>query len=391
MAPTPVSVGGQPVQLGPNRNGGVVVGDTTIAPGGSATIAGKVVAAGASFVVVDGTTLAPAPLAPTPVFIAGQPVQLRPNGGVVVGDTIIKPGSSVIIAGQVISAGAAFAIVDGTTITPPPRDPTPVSIAGQAIQIAPDGGVIVGDTTISPGNVATISSHIISAAGTLAVVDGSTLTPSPTSPTPISIANQPLYLLPSDGGLIIGGSTPTTMSPGSITTIAGQIISAGVSFAIVDGSTVTPPLASTTALSPLPFSIAGQPLYLLPSNKGLLISGPTPTTLPPGSSATIAGEIISAGASFAVIDGSTISYPPSKTANATASATGTAGFSGVIVGGLGGAGGGEDIGAREGEVIGGEGEGADVTSAAVGRVRFGLSLAVGVMFGIGLSGDLDMV
>lgn len=269
--------------------------------------------------------------------IGGQPINLAPNGGVVIGGntpTTIIPGSSATVAGQVIAAGASFAVVDGSTFTPPPMAPTPVSVAGQPVRLAPDGneGVVVGDTTITPGSSATI---------------------------------------------------------------AGKVVAAGASFAIIDGSTITPPLATSPipTLTPLPVSIAGQLLHIAP-NGGIVISGPTPTTILPGSIATIAGEIISAGADFAIVGGSTVVYSATGRGNATASATGTAGLGGVIMGGLGyGDGGGEGGGGEGGEVGGTRGGvgGSDVTSAAAGRVTCSFILAITVVIWLTLSFNTDML
>jgi len=320
----PPSIGGQPVIQGPNN--GIIIGSSTYTPGTQAQISGVTVSVGNGHYIANGVSYAVPFSNPTsPPLIAGQPVQIASNGGVIAAGTTIAPGSSATIAGHVIVAGSSHAVIDGSTINPAPATQTPVLIAGQPVRIATNGGIVVAGSTLAPGNVATISGHVISAGASYAVIDGSTINPAPATPAPAFVAGQPVQIAPK-GGIMMAG---TTLAPGNVATISGHIVSAATWYAVIDGSTVNPP-----STNPTPILIAGQPLQIAP-NGGVIVAG---STLAPGSVATISNHIISAAASYAVIDGS-IAFPqptPSPTPQALTFANGavaSAGGAPVIVSG----------------------------------------------------------
>jgi hypothetical protein len=130
--------------------------------------------------------------------IAGQPIQTAPGGGIIVeGQTITAGGSAATISGTVITVlpSAGGIIVGGSTILLPGATET---IAGQPVLTASGGGIIIGGQTISAGGPpATISGTIIS-------------------------------VLPNGGGVVVGSSStlflnpvPTAVEIGSITIVEG--------------------------------------------------------------------------------------------------------------------------------------------------------------------------
>ena len=370
----PVMVGSQSVSRA--SDGGVVIGSSTIAPGQIATVNNQVVSAGPSNVAIGSSTFALAPSggailqqAPanaqvplrTPVLVGGQPVAKASDGGVViggstsngqiVGGTTVAPGHKAVVNGQTVSAGPSNVAINGESfaipsnvgarVTQAPQQTiAPVLLGGQPIAAAPNGGVVVGGTTVkpgvvtggttvNPGSVATISGHVISAGpsnkgGPASVgIDGTSYaipskagdviaTQALVTQAPVKVGGQDISRA-ANGGLVIAGST---LAPGSQTTIDGHTISAplqGGSNVVVDGSTVSLATTSGAILSTqsaisAPVEIGGQTIARAP-NGGFIIAG---ATLAPGAVATVDGHTISAGPASAnniVIDGSTIAAP----------------------------------------------------------------------------------
>ncbi len=356
---TPVVVGGQSIVKA--ANGGVVIGESTIAPGAQATVQGHVVSAGPSNVVVDGISSYTLPTgagaivqqAPAqqqaavqqqaPLLVGGQTIARASSGGVIVGSSTLAPGAQATIQGHVVSAGPANAagsahvVVDGITQslaanagavlqTPAPQQ-APVLVGGQSIARASNGGVIIGSSTLPPGASTTIAGHIISAgpgSSNNVIIDGSTQalattagailqTPAPQQQqSPVLIGSQSITRAP-NGGIMIGS---TALPPGSQAIIAGHIISAAPNNnnVVIDGSTQKLPTSSGAVLqtpSPqqAPVLIGGQSIARA-SNGAILIGT---STLAPGSQITTAGHVISAARNNnnIVVDGTTNALPTS--------------------------------------------------------------------------------
>lgn len=227
-----------------------------------------------------------------------------------------QPTSSAVGSqNQGVEDGSVFNGGDGTA---PIADP--VLIAGQSIERAPSGGLIVGSFTVPSGSQTTISSHIISAGSSFALIDGSIYTlptsvgavlQQPTVPSagPVLIADQSIVRAPS-GGLIVGSST---VASGSQVTISGHTFSAGSSSVLIDGSTYALPTSVGVTLQQQisrlesPILIAGQTVVRAPSG-GLFIDS---STIASGSQVTVSGHIVSADSSSVIIDGSTYALPTS--------------------------------------------------------------------------------
>ena len=329
-APQPpvIIVGNTPVTA--NSQSQFVFSDQTLAPGGPAITVGSTqlsLGPSASSVVIGGSTIAlqPAAAAPLPT-VAGQPIQTAANGNIVIpGITTLSPGANAAtISGTVISviSNGAGLVVGGTTVALPAGGPTALpTVAGQQIQVAPNGNIILsGGTTISAGGSAvTLSGTAVSVLpnGAGVVIGTSTIALPVGASSPLStVGGQQLQRGP-DGSIIIPGVI--TVSPGGApATISGTAISVASNGAsvIVGGSTV--PLGPT--VTPIPSITFGGSTITANSKTQLVIAG---QTLSPGSIITVSGTPISLapGASSVVIGGTTFSLSPTAAAKPLPSLT----------------------------------------------------------------------
>jgi hypothetical protein len=281
-APTPIppTIAGKPVTT--VLGGGIVVeGNTLTAGGAPVTIEGTVISALASGngIIVNGNTVTVPPVltvTPAPaITLAGQPAQTLPNGGVVIdGQTITPGGAPITVSGAVVSVlpGDGGVVVGGSSTILLPSTTFP-DIAGQPIQTAPGGGIIVGGQTITAG-------------GSAATISGTVIT-----------------VLPSGGGLIVGGST--ILLPGATETIAGQpVLTASGGGIIIGGQTIS-------AGGP-PATISGEIISVLPNGGGVVVGSSSTLFLNPVPTAVEIGSItIVEGASAVTVDGVAVSLGPS--------------------------------------------------------------------------------
>ena len=342
----PITVAGLSMQTA--SNGGVIVAGQTLAPGVQTTIGGHAISVSAGNVVVDGNiqilpTATPAP--PPQPLIGGSTMQRVSDGAVIIGGSTLPIGSQATIAGHVISVGSANVVVDGTTNALPPPAPTasPILLNGQTIQRASNSGLIIGTSTVAPGTQTTIAGHVISVGPNNVVLDSSTYalppvagatlisSPNPSAQrnaitlpngsilsaggTPVTISGEIISVLSNDQGAVIDGSTILFASPTaaqSIFTVGVQTFTAAPSSFVVGGATVSLDGAAVT--------IAGTVVSLGPS--GLQIGSltiPLATAAPTG----LGGYIVSA-----------FDAPTTAAANSTGSvgggpsATGVNGFTG---------------------------------------------------------------
>ena len=187
--PAPLSVDGNPILQA--ANGDLIVAGTTIPPGSTASLLGHSIVANFDNVIVDGTThsLAPVTAYPaesptsTPLEIANQPVLIAANGDLVVAGSTITQGSTTRLLNHAISVGSDNVIVDGTThafapVTAPPLEaPTPLEIANKPVFKAANGGIVLAGSTIPQGSQTSLFGHVISVGANGVIVDdGNTLT-----------------------------------------------------------------------------------------------------------------------------------------------------------------------------------------------------------------------
>lgn len=308
-APAPLAVAGQAIQTA--SNGGVVVAGQTIAQGSYATVAGTVVSIGSSNIVLGSSTYALP--TNTPPAVGGQAIQAAPSHGVVVAGQTIAQGSKATVAGTVVSVGSSNVVLGGSTFASPANTPPP--FAGQAVQAAPSGGLIVAGQTVSQGSIATVSGTVISAGSSNVVVGGSTYDlpgnsgPFPT-PAPLSIGGQAIQTAPS-GGLVVAGQT---ISQGGQTILSGTVFSVGTSNIVIGSSTLALPTDTASIPTQAPLLIAGNPVQIA-SNGGLLVGG---QTISQDTQTTLSGVVISIGTSALIIDGTTHAFNPTSTAIPTA-------------------------------------------------------------------------
>lgn len=349
---TPVVIGGQNIVKA--ANGGVAIGGTTIAAGAQATVQGHVVSAGASNVVVDGSssyalpTSAGATVQQTsapqeaPVLINDQSIARASNGGILIGSSTLAPGVQATIGGHVISAapanaaGSANVVIDGSTqalatiagavlqTSAVQQQQSPVLVGSQSITRASNGGIMVGSITLTPGSQATVAGQTISAApnNDNVIVDGTTQTlpatagavletPAPTQ-APVLIGGESVTRA-SNGGLVIGGTS--TLPPGTQATIAGHTISANANSnnVIIDGTNyalpTTPGAILQTIASPLPTPAQTPPptpeAVVTLANGALISAG--------GAAATVSGLLASVLPNDSGIVIGSITYPISPT------------------------------------------------------------------------------
>ncbi len=233
-----------------------------------------------------------------------------PNGGLVIGSSTIMPGEGATINNHQVSVGSSIVLVDSNTYafappTTPP--PIPITVAGLSMQSASNGGVIMAGQTLAPGAQTTIGGHAISVGSGNVVVDGNTQILPTAIPAPPA---QPLIggstmQRASNGAVVIGGST---LPVGSQATISGYVISVDSANVIVDGTTNALPTNAlpTPAPTASPILLNGQTIQRA-SNGGLIIGT---STVAPGTQTTIAGHVVSVGPNNVVLDSSTYSLPP---------------------------------------------------------------------------------
>ena len=301
-------------------------------PGQATTINTHQVPVGSSHVLVDSNTYAFEP--PTtplsiPITVADLSMQTASNGGVILAGQTLAPGVQTTISGHAISVGSGNVVVDGNTQILPTAVPAPPPqplIGGSTMQRASNGAVVVGSSTFSVRSQATIGGHVVSIGATHVVIDGTTNalpTPAPTD-SPILLNGQTVQRA-SNGGLMIGTST---LAPGTQTTIAGHVISAGTNDVVLDSSTYAlPPVAGATLVSP-PKASPQRNAITLP-NGSILSAGGTPVM--------ISSEIVSvlSNDQGAVVDGSTIPFasPTAQSVFTVGGQTFTAAPSSFVVGG----------------------------------------------------------
>ena len=300
----------------------MVVAGSTYMPGNTAQLSGAPLSVAPDHVVLGGSTYGlPAPAAVTPVLVGGQSIVKAPGGGVVVGDSTVPSGGQATIAGQVIQVGPSNAVVGGSTYNlpagaggvvqapaPTPVPAAPVLVAGQSVVRAPDGGLVVGGSTVPPGAQATIAGHVISAGPSMAGIDGTN------------------YALPTNPGAVLqqAPNLAQDVAAHSILTLAnGAVITAGGPPATVDGTVIAIPSGDngiivngqTVPLNALPlptaapssvFTVGGQTFTAAPTG----FSVGSQSLSPGGSAITLSGTVLSLGPSGALqIGSSTISLP----------------------------------------------------------------------------------
>ena len=299
------SINGQQVEAAPG--GGVIIGTSTVRPGDQITQDGTTVSVRTDSLFIDGTAYAlPSNIITNPLVVSGHTIVKDSNGGIVVGTATYTLGTNTQVSGMSLSVGPDNVVINGITYTlpvdpDPPAGPSiPFLVGGEPVRRAADGGVLVGSSSIAAGTLATVSGHVISVFSSSVVVDG-TAFPLAATPTPIDtlLIGGESVRRAANGGVWIGVSS---IAAGAQSTVSGHVISAAASSVVVDGTAF--PLAATPI--PITNSVLNGKSITRAADGGVLIGS---ASLPLGSVATVAGNVISVGASSVMVDGTLYPLP----------------------------------------------------------------------------------
>ena len=248
-----------------------------------------------------------APETPAPLSVDGKTVLQAAKGDLIVAGTTIPPGSTTSLLGHSIIANFDNVIVDGTThsIAPvtayPAETPTstPLEIANQPVLIAANGDLVVAGSTIAQGSTTRLLNHAISVGSDNIVVDGTTHAFAPATappletPTPLSIADKPVFKA-ANGGIVLAGST---IPQGSQTDLFGHVISVGANglFIVDNGNTLT--LAANTQQSAVPNQVFVQASVSATTPAQLFVeASPSPAPAPAAEEYVLNGKTAIAAA-----------------------------------------------------------------------------------------------
>ena len=217
---------------------------------------------------------------PTPLTVSGNTIQKATNGGVVIGSSTYTAGYEGKISDVPISVGVDNIVIGTTTHALPTS--APVLVGGQSIVKATNGGVVIGTSTYSPGSQAQVSGKILSVGVDSVVVGGTSYAiPTPSTADVIFVGKSPISRGP-DGVAIFGGAT---IGLGGQSSINGHVISVGASTIVLDGTS-----------------------YALPSIAGAILQSSHPQS---NSLVTlINGAVLTPGGNVATLSGTTYSIPP---------------------------------------------------------------------------------
>ena len=327
-APSDVRIIGSSVELGshtfplseisafirPSATSNSIIGSSSIAPASQSvfTIGTQTFTANAAGFTLDGETIPPGG---SPETIDGTMISLGSLGKLFIGSstfaipipTITEPAHlPIVVAGQTITPNPSAFSIAGTMIS---VGGPAISIDGTIISLGPSGSLYVGGTIF-----ALPTSTPVSSPDPDLIVAGHTITPNPSA---FQIANTKIFA----GGPAI--------------TLDGTVVSLGPSGALIIGSntvtlpTITPTLSSdpdvivageTITPNWLAFSVAGTVVsaggppitvngtLVSLQGSGTLVIGSSTFTMPAPSPSGIDvdGLSVQAQASFAVVDGVTI-------------------------------------------------------------------------------------
>ena len=278
----------------------IAIAGKTLIPGGSPiTTSGTIISAGLSALHFAPTPIALPQSKPLTTNIAGSPATLLSDAVAVAGTTLRPSDPSLTLPGGVLSIGSSVLMIATRTIPIGQLQHTSTStdtkIYGTPVILAPNGDVVIGDTSLKPGGPgASLDAMPFSMApnGNI-VLDGLTLKPGGAGLN----AHGKAFSVASNGELVIGG---TTLKPGGGHVAIFPTPTLSISSLVVDGTTITPGGTALT-LEHIPISL---------SSKGVpVVNG---TTLRPGATAvTIACLSISLASDGALIaNGKTLRSGP---------------------------------------------------------------------------------
>lgn len=123
-------------------------------------------------------SIPPIPYLPalTNLYHGGQPLAKNPSDGIDRDASQHSPDTQAGLPGVVVSLGTGHVVLDGISYAIPALPTTaPTLVGGQPLRAVHGGGVIAVGSTIRPGSSATIAGHVVSAGSSYAVIDSSTV------------------------------------------------------------------------------------------------------------------------------------------------------------------------------------------------------------------------
>lgn len=325
-----VTAAGHTMQALPN--GDVSIDGIVHHPGDANVMVGSMlVSVDPTGVVLGGETIKVPTAASVPASaipsLNGQPLQMASDGGVIIGSSTMSPGQQVTIGGTRVSVGNGNVVVGATTVPIAPATaalPSPLTtIAGHQIKADPNGGIFMDGSSLSPGYQTTIAGTPMSVGGSDVVIGPSTYS----LPSPSDLAVAQLVQSISSGAVILSNGR-TLSAGGPAATQSGKTISVLPNSAglLVDGSTVAFPTAATASATPLVITAAGKSFTAI---EGSAVAVDGTTLRVGGKPMTVQGTMVSMGSSGLVVGTSTIALSVASTGSATT------GLGGLIMFGFG--------------------------------------------------------
>ena len=254
-----------------------------------------------------------------PKTVAGEALSAALSGAIVLDGNTIEPGQQTTIDGTYVSVGQHYLIIDSKTYAKPSTtsldDPLSI-VGGQSIESGPDGVIVVGGSTIYPGQHTAIGGDSISLASGKVVVNGKTyVLPAPSSSTlSISPSSDPPAVIGGailkgndDGGSFLGDSL---IAPGQHTEIHGTHVSVGSDYMVIGSSTYNKPSAEATAVLDAYSALASIDPAVTIAKDGAIVMNDS--TISVGQQTTVNGVYLSVCSDSLVVGSSTYNKPSAE-------------------------------------------------------------------------------
>lgn len=285
--------------LTPGSDGAFELGTQTLQPGSTMVIDGTILslAPSGTAIVVDGsTTPVAAPVAV--ITLPGATLSANTDGSLNLAGQTLQPGSAITVVGSTFSLasdGNAIAVNGQTTpitaaaaaaaspslLRANQASPSPASMT---ITVNPEDEYIIGSQTLHPGGSAlTVSGTLYSLAsdGNNLFINGQAFSIGSSAAASVTIADNTNQ----DGDLLFNTQT---LHPGaSALTVSGKTFSLGTDPFLIGSQTLSLEQQGGYGI----VVIDGNPLSLMKSSQGLVVSGTRTSTLDVVSTTTRAGSI----------------------------------------------------------------------------------------------------
>ncbi|KAF2083249.1 hypothetical protein K490DRAFT_70003 [Saccharata proteae CBS 121410] len=308
------TIGGMQITTDPSDPGAVMIGGTPISVGAVTTVAGTPVSIGSGYAVIGSKTiLLPSADSPVLATIGNMEITTDPSNpnAVMIGGNPVSKGVVTTISGTPVSVGSGVVVAGSRTIPLPNITPGPLAILSNlkfSTDPSKSNAILIGSTTLSQGDVATISGTIVSVgSGVFAVGSQTFMMPSFTSEPTLDATftdNGSVYTASSIDGTIYLGSQTLSKGGPAATLPGGEVITAGTNGLVVGTATFAFTTAPTLAAV---FTDNGN-VYTASRIDGTVYLGSL-TLSEGGPAATLSGgEVVTAGADGLVVGTSTIDF-----------------------------------------------------------------------------------